>query len=183
VVLEQNSVSVSTWGEWKAAHPNTTIVAEDGGIGRSYEARPARWIATTTVRSSPSATSMTASACRSRWWAWCSPTAPRSRSRRSRFAPRCSTVTRWSSTASASAATVAASSPSSTTGGRRPRSVLVRLEPVPPRHRALDRPLTRPPARRSRLGISHPRVWRRGGPTCGRRAAGCDRRGTARRRR
>ncbi len=40
VALEQNSVSVSTWGEWKEAHPNTTIVAEDGGIGRTYEADP-----------------------------------------------------------------------------------------------------------------------------------------------
>jgi hypothetical protein len=40
VTLEQNTVSVSTWGEWKEAHPNTTIVAEDGGIGRSYEADP-----------------------------------------------------------------------------------------------------------------------------------------------
>lgn len=40
VVLEQNSVAVSTWGEWKAAHPNTTIVAEDGGIGRTYDDDP-----------------------------------------------------------------------------------------------------------------------------------------------
>jgi len=40
VVLDQNSVTVSTWGEWKAAHPDTTIVAEDGGIGRTYEDDP-----------------------------------------------------------------------------------------------------------------------------------------------
>lgn len=40
VVLDQNSVTVSTWGEWKAAHPDTTIVAEDGGIGREYDDDP-----------------------------------------------------------------------------------------------------------------------------------------------
>ena len=40
VVLDQNSVTVSTWGEWKAAHPHTTIVAEDGGLGRSYADDP-----------------------------------------------------------------------------------------------------------------------------------------------
>ncbi len=42
VVLEQNSVTVSTWGEWKAAHPDTTIVARDGGIGRTYDDDPLR---------------------------------------------------------------------------------------------------------------------------------------------
>ncbi len=40
LVLEQASVVVSTWGEWKAAHPDTRIVAEDGGIGRSYPDDP-----------------------------------------------------------------------------------------------------------------------------------------------
>ncbi|MBA2264158.1 MAG: DUF3179 domain-containing protein [Chloroflexi bacterium] len=35
-VLEQTSVVVSTWGEWRAAHPDTMIVAQDGGIGRTY---------------------------------------------------------------------------------------------------------------------------------------------------
>ncbi|TDT14796.1 uncharacterized protein DUF3179 [Ilumatobacter fluminis] len=40
VVLEQHSVTVSTWGEWKAEHPDTSIVAEDGGIGRSYADDP-----------------------------------------------------------------------------------------------------------------------------------------------
>jgi len=40
VVLEQESVVSSTWGEWKRAHPQTKIVAEDGGIGRTYEDDP-----------------------------------------------------------------------------------------------------------------------------------------------
>ena len=40
VVFDQVSVVTSTWGAWKAAHPDTTIVAEDGGIGRSYELDP-----------------------------------------------------------------------------------------------------------------------------------------------
>ena len=40
VVLEQGTVTVTTWGEWKAAHPDTRIVAEDGGIGRSYDLDP-----------------------------------------------------------------------------------------------------------------------------------------------
>ncbi len=42
VVLEQTSVVASTWRAWKEAHPGTTIVAEDGGIGRSYPADPLR---------------------------------------------------------------------------------------------------------------------------------------------
>jgi len=40
VVLEQTSVVVSTWGDWKQAHPDTTIIAEDGGIGREYPLDP-----------------------------------------------------------------------------------------------------------------------------------------------
>lgn len=40
IVLDQNSVSVTTWGEWKREHPETLIVAEDGGIGRSYPDDP-----------------------------------------------------------------------------------------------------------------------------------------------
>jgi hypothetical protein len=40
VALGQITVSTSTWGEWKAAHPDTTIVAEDGGIGRTYPLDP-----------------------------------------------------------------------------------------------------------------------------------------------
>jgi hypothetical protein len=42
VVLEQGTVTVTTWGEWKAAHPDTRIVAEDAGIGRSYDLDPLR---------------------------------------------------------------------------------------------------------------------------------------------
>ncbi len=38
--LEPVTVLTSTWGDWKAAHPDTTIVAEDGGIGRSYDLDP-----------------------------------------------------------------------------------------------------------------------------------------------
>jgi hypothetical protein len=40
--LEQVTVVTSTWGAWKAAHPDTTIVARDGGIGRSYPDDPLR---------------------------------------------------------------------------------------------------------------------------------------------
>jgi len=40
VELEQTSVATSTWGAWKAAHPDTTIVAEDGGIGATYDLDP-----------------------------------------------------------------------------------------------------------------------------------------------
>ena len=40
VVLEQNSVTISTWGEWKTAYPDTVIVAQDGGLGRTYEDDP-----------------------------------------------------------------------------------------------------------------------------------------------
>jgi hypothetical protein len=40
VVLDQATVVTSTWGAWKKAHPRTKIVAQDGGIGRSYEADP-----------------------------------------------------------------------------------------------------------------------------------------------
>ena len=40
LVLEQISVVTSSWGEWKAKHPNTTIVAEDGGIGLTYPGDP-----------------------------------------------------------------------------------------------------------------------------------------------
>lgn len=42
VVLEQATVVSSTWGEWKRAHPETKIVAQDGGIGRSYDDDPLR---------------------------------------------------------------------------------------------------------------------------------------------
>ena len=40
VVLPQTTVVTTTWGEWKAAHPDTTIIASDGGIGRSYPFNP-----------------------------------------------------------------------------------------------------------------------------------------------
>ncbi len=40
VTLEQISVVTTTWGAWKQAHPETTIVAEDGGIGRVYPDDP-----------------------------------------------------------------------------------------------------------------------------------------------
>lgn len=40
VRLEQATVVSSTWGAWKRAHPDTRIVARDGGIGRSYELDP-----------------------------------------------------------------------------------------------------------------------------------------------
>jgi hypothetical protein len=66
VVLEETTVVRTTWGEWKAAHPDTTIIAEDGGVGRSYPSiRSAA--ATTTARSSRSARPTTASACRNSW--------------------------------------------------------------------------------------------------------------------
>ena len=42
VALNQATVVTTTWGEWKADHPYTTIVAEDGGIGRSYPLDPLR---------------------------------------------------------------------------------------------------------------------------------------------
>ncbi|MEA1902351.1 MAG: DUF3179 domain-containing (seleno)protein [Actinomycetota bacterium] len=40
VTLEQVSVVASTWGDWKAAHPDTHILARDGGIGRVYDLDP-----------------------------------------------------------------------------------------------------------------------------------------------
>ena len=42
VVLEQSPVVTSTWADWKAAHPDTLIVAGDGGIGRTYPLDPLR---------------------------------------------------------------------------------------------------------------------------------------------
>ncbi len=40
LTLEPVTVTVSTWGDWKAAHPDTRIVARDGGIGRVYPDDP-----------------------------------------------------------------------------------------------------------------------------------------------
>ena len=42
VTLRQTSVTASSWGAWKRAHPGTRIVARDGGIGRDYPADPLR---------------------------------------------------------------------------------------------------------------------------------------------
>ncbi|MCY3850732.1 MAG: DUF3179 domain-containing (seleno)protein [Acidimicrobiaceae bacterium] len=42
VRLDQTSVRTSTWGDWKAAHPDTRIVAEGGGLGHSYPLDPLR---------------------------------------------------------------------------------------------------------------------------------------------
>jgi hypothetical protein len=42
VTLEQTTVVVTTWGAWRAAHPKTTLLARDGGIGRSYPLDPLR---------------------------------------------------------------------------------------------------------------------------------------------
>ncbi len=38
--LEPVTVVTSTWGDWKAGHPDTTIVARDGGRGIDYPADP-----------------------------------------------------------------------------------------------------------------------------------------------
>ncbi len=40
VELNQVAVVTTTWGEWKAEHPDTTIVAEDAGRGRAYPDDP-----------------------------------------------------------------------------------------------------------------------------------------------
>jgi hypothetical protein len=40
IVLDETTVLRTTWGEWKQAHPDTMIIAEDGGIGRSYPLDP-----------------------------------------------------------------------------------------------------------------------------------------------
>lgn len=40
VQLTQVPVVASTWGAWKRAHPETTIVAEDGGLGLQYDSDP-----------------------------------------------------------------------------------------------------------------------------------------------
>jgi hypothetical protein len=42
VELAEASVVTSTWGDWKAAHPDTTIIAQNGGIGRKYPLDPLR---------------------------------------------------------------------------------------------------------------------------------------------
>ena len=40
MVLEQTTVVATTWGEWKRAHPDTQVLAQDGGIGRVYRLDP-----------------------------------------------------------------------------------------------------------------------------------------------
>ena len=40
VWLDQVTVVATTWGQWKTAHPDTQILARDGGIGRSYSLDP-----------------------------------------------------------------------------------------------------------------------------------------------
>lgn len=40
VILDQVSVVASTWGDWKKAHPDTRIVARDGGVPRVYDLDP-----------------------------------------------------------------------------------------------------------------------------------------------
>ncbi len=40
VRLAQATVVASTWAAWKEAHPDTTIVAQDGGLGRPYSLDP-----------------------------------------------------------------------------------------------------------------------------------------------
>lgn len=42
IVLEQATVVVTTWGEWKAAHPESRIIAEDGGLRIEYPLEPLR---------------------------------------------------------------------------------------------------------------------------------------------
>lgn len=40
IELDQASVVTTTWGAWKADNPDTTILAEDGGLGRTYSLDP-----------------------------------------------------------------------------------------------------------------------------------------------
>ena len=40
IVLPQATVVTTTWGDWKDAHPDTTIISSGGGIGRVYPTDP-----------------------------------------------------------------------------------------------------------------------------------------------
>jgi hypothetical protein len=40
VVLPQITVITSTWGDWVEDHPTTRVIAEDGGLGRTYAPNP-----------------------------------------------------------------------------------------------------------------------------------------------
>ena len=42
VVLPQTTVVTTSWADWRKAHPNTTIIAQDGGVGRTYPLDPLR---------------------------------------------------------------------------------------------------------------------------------------------
>ncbi|MEL6596883.1 MAG: DUF3179 domain-containing (seleno)protein [Pseudomonadota bacterium] len=42
VALEQASVVTSEWGAWKAAHPDTTVLAEELALGRDFDFRNGR---------------------------------------------------------------------------------------------------------------------------------------------
>ncbi len=42
VSFDQVSVVTTTWAQWKDAHPDTTILASDGGLGRVYDLDPLR---------------------------------------------------------------------------------------------------------------------------------------------
>jgi hypothetical protein len=42
IALKETTVVTSTWADWKEAHPDTTILAEDGGLGRTYSLDPLR---------------------------------------------------------------------------------------------------------------------------------------------
>jgi hypothetical protein len=42
ITLPQTTVVISTWADWRQAHPRTTLIAQDGGVGRSYPAKPLR---------------------------------------------------------------------------------------------------------------------------------------------
>ena len=78
VRLPQTTMVTSRWGEWKEANPHTLIVAEDGGIGRSYPADPLG-TGTTTGLSSRLGVWTNASPSKRRCWGCCS-TGERSRS-------------------------------------------------------------------------------------------------------
>ncbi len=42
IVLEQHTVTTTTWGEWKAEHPDTTVLAANVGFGRNPNFRNTR---------------------------------------------------------------------------------------------------------------------------------------------
>jgi len=40
VMLDQTTVVAATWGKWRSAHPETRVIARDGGLGRLYDRNP-----------------------------------------------------------------------------------------------------------------------------------------------